>query len=368
MSDLALQITDDRSGRRYYEWTDGQYWSATTILAGGIPKPFLLDWAAKQAAIRAVEMAADGRLAELIEEKGDDAAVRMIALAREDVREEKADLGKWVHRVAEAWALGLETPRVPRSIERYVDQLRRWFEKAQPRVEAVEVTVYHRGPDGFRYAGTVDLIAWIRNADGVEELWLIDLKTGERLYPEAAVQLSAYGHATFIGGPDGETELPMPAVDRYGILHIRPTFAKLKPARVDEEAWLTFRHAAAVHTWGVELNRGRFEKPVGYPLHEDATWTQNARAATALAASSETSSPSTAAAPTDPASSPPPTASGRPRSSESRRSTPTAGSRSSSRSSRRKATDEQPSSTPPTGSRRHSRRGPDGRFIRSQAA
>lgn len=360
MSDLALQITDDRSGRRYYEWTDGQYWSATTIIAGGIPKgPFLIDWAAKKAAERAVAMAQDGRLAELLEEQGDDAAVRMIAQAKEEAREQAADLGKWVHRVAEAWALGLETPRVPRSIERYVDQLRRWFEKAQPRVEAVEVTVYHRGADGFRYAGTVDLIAWIRNEDGVEELWLIDLKTGERLYPEAAVQLSSYGHATFIGGPDGETELPMPAVQRYGILHVRPTFAKLKPAKVDEAAWLTFRHAAAVHTWGVELNRGRFEKPVGYPLHEDATWIENARAMTAMAASSpgQTSSEP----PIGAASSPPPTESGRPPSSGTRRST--AGSRSTSRSSRRKATDGTRS-----GSSRHNRRGPDGRFIAGAAA
>lgn len=366
MSDLALQITDDRSGRRYYEWTDGQYWSATTILAGGIPKgPFLIDWAAKKAAERAVAMAQDGRLAQLLEEQGDDAAIRLIAAAKEEAREQSADLGKWVHRVAEAWALGLETPRVPTSIARYVDQLRRWFEKAQPRVEAAEVTVYHRGPDGFRYAGTVDLIAWIRNADGTEELWLIDLKTGERLYPEAAVQLASYGRATFIGGPDGETELPMPAVERYGILHVRPTFAKLKPARVDEEAWLTFRHAAAVHTWGVELNRGRFEKPVGYPLHEDATWTQNARAATALAAQAETSSPSAAAPAIGAASSPPPTASDPPPSSGKRRST--AGSRTPSASSRKRATAGSRSSTPRR-STRHNRRGPDGRFIAGEAA
>lgn len=353
MSDLALQITDDRSGRRYYEWTDGQYWSATTILNGGIPRYGLIEHAAKTSAIRAVELAASGELGRILEEEGDDAAIRLIRAAKEDDRDAKADVGKWLHRVAEAWALGLDTPRTPTSIARHVEQLRRWFERAQPRVVAVEAIVYHRGPDGFRYAGQVDLIAWIRNEDGSEELWLIDLKTGERIYPEAAIQLGAYGRATFIAGPDGETELPMPAVQRYGILHVRPTFAKLKPARVDDETWLTFRHAAAVHTWGVELNRGRFDKPVGYPLHEDATWEQTARAETAITTSgNESETP-----PTAPASSPPATTSGSPPSSSGR--TSRAGSRTRSARSR---------STAQGGPARHNRRGPDGRFIAAEAA
>lgn len=363
MTDLENQITDDYTGRRYYEWPDGQYWSATTILNGGIPRYGLIEWAAKVAAEKAVAMAESGQLAELLLERGADAAIRAIRAGKEERRDDAADVGKWLHRVAQAWGEGRDTPRVPTSIARHVEQLRRWFDKAQPRIVAVEAIVYHRGPDGFRYAGQVDLIAWIRNEQGVEELWLIDLKTGERIYPEAVIQLASYGRATFIADRDGETELPMPAVDRYGILHVRPTFAKLKPARVDEDCWLVFRHAAGVHTWGTELNRGRLDKPVGYPLHEDATWTETAKAATAEAAS-QPGAPSSRPSDERPgaqAPTPPSAPSGISPGSQS--GTPTPGTTSGSR---RRSSASRTASSPSR--RRHNRRDERGRFAPGKAA
>ena len=40
------QITTDRYGR-FYEWKGGRYFSVTTILGGGVPKPALINWAKK---------------------------------------------------------------------------------------------------------------------------------------------------------------------------------------------------------------------------------------------------------------------------------------------------------------------------------
>lgn len=55
------------------------------------------------------------------------------------------------------------------------------------------------------YAGTVDLLAKI---DG--ELWLIDFKTSQQVWPEHEIQISAYKHAT----------LPVQGSPRLGILQI----------------------------------------------------------------------------------------------------------------------------------------------------
>ncbi len=62
-----------------------------------------------------------------------------------------------------------------------------WYKATKPKITVNEQVVFS---DKFGYAGTVDLIAEI---DG--EKWIIDFKTGQYIWPEYELQLSAYRNA-----------------------------------------------------------------------------------------------------------------------------------------------------------------------------
>jgi len=62
-----------------------------------------------------------------------------------------------------------------------------WFKEVNPSIIAREVTVFN---EEFHYAGTVDLLCQIKG-----ETWLIDFKTGQYIWPEYELQVSAYRHA-----------------------------------------------------------------------------------------------------------------------------------------------------------------------------
>lgn len=103
--------------------------------------------------------------------------------------------------------------RMWESFSRFADSYRpEWLDS--------EFTVWS---DKYGYAGTADWLARIGR-------WTVlgDNKTGKQTYPEVGLQLAALANADVILSPDG-TESPMPKIDRLAVLHIRPTFAQLKP-------------------------------------------------------------------------------------------------------------------------------------------
>lgn len=61
---------------------------------------------------------------------------------------------------------------------------KKWFDLVKPKVIALETVVFS---DQHNYAGTVDFICEI---DG--ETWIIDFKTGQYIWPEYELQVSAY--------------------------------------------------------------------------------------------------------------------------------------------------------------------------------
>ena len=62
-----------------------------------------------------------------------------------------------------------------------------WFKEAKPMIVSREVTVFN---EELIYAGTVDLLCQIKG-----EMWLVDFKTGQYIWPEYELQVSAYRHA-----------------------------------------------------------------------------------------------------------------------------------------------------------------------------
>lgn len=68
-----------------------------------------------------------------------------------------------------------------------VVSFKRFFDEVKPRIVAVEITVFN---SEFGYAGTIDIVCEIEG-----EYWILDVKTGQSIWPAYELQLSSYKHA-----------------------------------------------------------------------------------------------------------------------------------------------------------------------------
>jgi hypothetical protein len=235
----ALASTGSQ-GHRVYTWAGREFPSVTAILKGGVPAPFLVQWAAKAAAEYAI--ANLDRLALLPPGQ----AVREVKRAPWTARDAAADLGTAVHALIEAQATGRPRPELPPEAGPLVAAFDQFTADHRPAWVASEATVFSRR---YGYAGTLDAIAGLASRPG---LVLLDVKTGRGVYPEAALQLAAYAHAEFTGHPDG-TEHPLPEVDGGAVLHLRPAGYQLIPVPVGQAVLEAFLAALAVFRWTTDL-------------------------------------------------------------------------------------------------------------------
>lgn len=272
-------------GKRWYTWNSPdrteteRYWSVTTIIGGGIPKPALIGWAAKITAVEAIgslnivkemidrDRLPDGSLPPLGEDgkpttDGCMAAYDYLTKARFRTSGKAADLGTEVHEAIEAWVLDKPLPEWRPEVEPYMEAVTDWLADFSPHVEMSEASVYNRTR---RYAGTLDMIATING-----ERFLIDFKTGSGIYPEAALQMAAYAHAEFIGLPDG-SEAAMPKVDRAAVVHVRPTHYEFIPVRIDDEVFNAFLYAREVFRWMEDISKTCVMDPMPAPVQEVAS-------------------------------------------------------------------------------------------------
>lgn len=195
------------------------------------PKPWLVPWAAKMTAERAVDKY--GFLGAMIAED-DKGALKWLKDARFSASEDKADRGTIVHSTLEAYLAGkpledeavqamLDEKRVPKELHRstfkMAASLMDFLDNEEPEVYWSESTVYSRT---HGYAGTADLIGRMRVGGSLVPV-VIDVKTSKSIYDEVALQLAAYAMAEFVGLDDG-TEAPLTPNGepiRHGIV-IRP--------------------------------------------------------------------------------------------------------------------------------------------------
>jgi hypothetical protein len=245
--------TADRG--RFYVWRGERYWSVTTLIGGGVPKPALIGWAKKFTAEYAV-----AHLATLNTLVADDpvGAVDWLKGASFRDRDKRADLGSRVHEAAEAYALGAPWPEWSEDEAPYLRAFLRWLEEFAPEFVAVEAPVFSRQQ---RYAGTLDAIVDVRLPDlarrsGLDPdrplRLLIDYKTGG-VYPEVALQLAAYRFAeTFIGLPSAD-EAPLPEVDGCAVLHLQPEAYEFLPVRAEAAEFNAFLYAREVYRFTQEL-------------------------------------------------------------------------------------------------------------------
>lgn len=234
------QARSKSGGMRTYAWPplpphELEVVSVTSAIKGGLPKEFLVGWAAKVTAECAIE---DHAIIAAFLEKDDRlSAINHVKGARYRDMGTKADRGTIVHAALEGYLGGktlskaeieerLAEKNVPkkmwRSAHGMVDGLLEFLFDEEPEIYWSEATVYSRT---HRYAGTADLIARMRVGDANVPV-ILDVKTSKSIYDEVALQLCAYARADFVGLDDG-TEADLLHNDRSGKIEhgivVRPT-------------------------------------------------------------------------------------------------------------------------------------------------
>ena len=244
--------------KRYYDWKGERFWSVTTILSGGVPKPALLPWGIKMVAEGAVEAVRSGALVPMVEQD-EIAAVQFLKGLPYAKRDRAANLGTEIHEAIEVLAQDKPWPDWPLPIRPHVDRFREFVDAFHPKWIASEASVYSRTQ---AYAGTLDAIVEI----GGRRL-LLDVKTGKAIYPEVALQLAAYRHAEFMGLPDGSEE-PMPDVEGAVALHLTDQGYSLIEVDTSATVFNAFLYAREVFRWQEETSKGVISKTPVAPLFD----------------------------------------------------------------------------------------------------
>lgn len=232
----ARQSSGD--GPRVYAWPPTpphnlEVISVTSATKLGLPKPYLVGWAAKMSAEFVVDNLA--AVTALVEAKQKRAAVELIKGARNRDRDNKADRGTIVHAAVEAYVDGkpltradveerLEAARVDPALAKSTHGMAQgvlaYLQDTEPEIMWSEATIYSRT---YEYAGTADLLARAHIGGSGRVPTVLDVKTSKSIYDEVAIQLTAYARGDFVGLDDG-TEVPLfpdGSVPEYGIA-IRP--------------------------------------------------------------------------------------------------------------------------------------------------
>ena len=220
-------------GRGHSYFLDGEPCDGVTWVVGnGVPKPALIDWAARTTAGYALDHWDD------LAAMGSAERLRTLERARWDATREAAVRGTDVHTIAQQLAAGADV-NVPEPLVGHVDSYLRFVEEWKPSEILVEAVVGNRR---WRYMGTLDLVAQL--ADG--KVWLLDWKTGGKgIFREAALQLAAYRYADFYLDPLTR-EHPMPTVDATGCVWLRADGYDLVPVETTDDVWRTFLYAQQV--------------------------------------------------------------------------------------------------------------------------
>ena len=304
---LAHNDEDDRRFYRWdYPWPDFApgparpiAWSVTTLIDAGLPKYLgphyakmtadlaleaiaghgrkqaktLLPALAKLGKAWVLDKKAKGELTSIKPEKltERDFAYRWLSGAAPRYRDLRADQGSAIHseaedlilaRIGELIAQGetdddgrLELGPLPEynsDIASRMQAFHTWCNKFRPRFNLTEATVFsHHG-----YAGTLDagIEIYVVGPGETEPRWwsvCVDWKSGRAVYPDVALQLSAYTRADFVGLPDGRA-FPLPAFEASAVLHLTPEGPMFRWVDTCDDVYTVFLNACEV---------GRFRLP-----------------------------------------------------------------------------------------------------------
>jgi hypothetical protein len=234
----------------------------TTLIGGGMPKPALVNWAAKSVA----EHVADNLDAVIgMRDMGRDSIINALKGTPWAQRDAAARRGTEVHKLADQLVHGNEV-EVPEELAGHVQSCIKFLDDWQVRPVLTEFVVGHRR---WRYCGTGDLVADIPNsvvaAFGCGTRPIIDWKTSRSgIFAETALQMAAYRHAEVYVDDDG-AEKPLADVGITGALGvwIRADGYDVYEVDTGERVFKDFCHVAWVArtAW-----RMKDSSPIGHAL------------------------------------------------------------------------------------------------------
>jgi hypothetical protein len=225
---LTEGLTRD-AAHRYYLDGAGPMPSVTTVTKTLSTGDALVGWAKRETAACAIRNL--DVLSTMVKDGGPASAQSWLQSIPDFQRDTAADLGSRVHALAEATVRG-EDVELTADETPFVESYRAWLAEIRPEFIVLEEMVCSTT---HGYAGTLDAIAWI---DG--ERWLLDIKTGKACYPEMGMQLVAYARADFIGRAADPIRYTIPAVTRFGVIHVRPDRSRLVEYTSVDDYWSMF--------------------------------------------------------------------------------------------------------------------------------
>jgi hypothetical protein len=240
-----------RTKTHQYYFSGAGPWPGVTSITKVLDAPALTYWKMNQvaqAAIASAEQLIRDREAGKV-----DAAVKYLTTLSTSAM----DRGSRIHAAIEQ-ILRREPVTIDPRDEAAVAGARAWL-NAQVREHGrrpleVEAYLLH---ETLGYGGTCDLIAEL---DG--EVWLLDWKTGSSVatpdgtvYRDHRLQLAAYANAEFIARVNDPERYPLPAIQRFGLVHVTDGGTRLYEANVTPRDWVAFR--ACLNLWDWHKNGGK---------------------------------------------------------------------------------------------------------------
>lgn len=201
----------------------------TGLIGDGLPKPALPRWASKSVAEWVADHEDD---VNQLRAMGREPMVEALKSVPWQARDEAAIRGTDIHSLAENIAHGREV-EVPEQLFDAVNGYVHWLDQWNPEVIWTERPIANRH---WWYAGKPDIVCVIGR-----DTWLLDWKSAKGVYGDNALQVAAYGNSEFSIDDYGD-EQPMPHIDRYGIVHVRPDATELYEVSDPAAAWKDFLH------------------------------------------------------------------------------------------------------------------------------
>lgn len=236
-----LIVREGHDGERLYDWKGVSRPSVTSIIRHGVAKPQLIQWAANKVTAIAVEHRKE--LAALSQIK----AKKLIDALWDGDRLEAAGRGTTIHEQAENYALGKRVDITP-EIEGYVQAFDHFCYDFRPvflNTEALVISETHG------YAGTLDAIVEIEG-----KVYVLDIKTGNYIWPEVALQLVAYARADYMGDKESGEETKLPVLHKRGlVLHLSATGYSLRPVRLGDTEFDCFLAALDMYHWSTDTSK-----------------------------------------------------------------------------------------------------------------
>jgi hypothetical protein len=259
MSGPANSTTGWSGARVYTHPITGVAVPSVTTILGVLDKPALPRWAAKETAMYAVENVESWRGLDPV------SAVELLKGAPWRMSKGAADAGTDAHAYCEELLTAIMQGRaLPEAVVNdslfaplhgnALRNVRALIEAIKPIPIAIEVGAWS---NAHGYAGTFDNLCIV---DGL--LTMVDVKSSKAVYPEMALQLSAYRFADSALFADG-TELPMPNIARAQIWHVpKEGMWKVVEIRADHEEFKAFLAAKALFEWKANHSANVISKTV----------------------------------------------------------------------------------------------------------